>query len=159
MTILVLIETVFVIIWEIFHGRVSLNSVILLLLANFVSGFGLELMYTSLIENIRSGLTYLHNFQLIVLLPKFIEIPFFVCTKRKNLLILKQSSDSLVIVAKEFLKLPNLHMLIKQKSPLLPRNLALQIFGKLLIVFSTKENLLYLLYSMAQRSCLLHLIK
>ena len=50
-------------------------------------------------------------------------------------------------------------MLIKQKSPSLPRNLALGTFSKLLIVFSTKVNLLYLLYSTAQRSCLLHLIK
>ena len=36
-------------------------------------------------------------------------------------------------------------MLIKQSSLLLPRNLALVTFGKLLIVFSTKVNLLYLL--------------
>ena len=41
--------------------------------------------------------------------------------------------------------LPNLHMLIKQKSPLLSRNLALVTFGEMLIVFSTKVNLLYLL--------------
>ena len=50
-------------------------------------------------------------------------------------------------------------MLTKQKSPSLPRNLALTIFGKLLIVFSTKVNLLYLFFSMAPRGCLLHLIK
>ena len=50
-------------------------------------------------------------------------------------------------------------MLIKQKRPSLPRNLALGTFGKLLIVFSTKLNLLYLLYSMDRRCCLLHLIK
>ena len=50
-------------------------------------------------------------------------------------------------------------MLIKQKRPSLPRNLALGTFGKLLIVFSTKINLLYLLYSMDRRCCLLHLIK
>ena len=50
-------------------------------------------------------------------------------------------------------------MLIKQKSPSLPRNLALDIFGKLPIVFSTKVNLLYLVYSVAQRRCLLYLIK
>ena len=50
-------------------------------------------------------------------------------------------------------------MLIKQKSPLLPRNLAVMTFGELLVVFSTKVNLLYLLYSMAQKCCLLHLIK
>ena len=41
----------------------------------------------------------------------------------------KESSDRLVIVAKGFLKLPNLHMLIKQKSQLLPENLALMTFG------------------------------
>ena len=50
-------------------------------------------------------------------------------------------------------------MLIKQKSLLLPRNLALLTSGELLIVFSTKVNLLYLLYSTVQRCCLLHLIK
>ena len=38
-------------------------------------------------------------------------------------------------------------MLLKQKSPSLPRNLALGTFGELLIVFSTKVNLLFLLYS------------
>ena len=65
----------------------------------------------------------------------------------------------LVMVAKGFLKLPNLHMQIKQMSPSLPRNLALGTFGKFLIVFSIKVNLLYLLYSMVQTCCLLHLIK
>ena len=40
---------------------------------------------------------------------------FFVCSNRRNLLNLKESSDRLVIIAKGFLKLPNLHMLIKQK--------------------------------------------
>ena len=37
----------------------------------------------------------------------------------------------------------------------LPRNLAVGTFGELLIVFSTKVNLLYLLYLTAQRCCLL----
>ena len=49
-------------------------------------------------------------------------------------------------------------MLIKN-NPSLPKNLALRTFGKLPIVFSTKVNLLYLLYSMAQSCCLLHVIK
>ena len=48
-------------------------------------------------------------------------------------------------------------MLIKQKSPSLPRNFALGTFGELPIVFSTKANLLYVLYSTARRCCLLHL--
>ena len=60
-TILVL-TVVFVIIWEMFHGRISLNSVLLLLLVNFVSGFRLEFMWISLIESIRSSVTHLHSF-------------------------------------------------------------------------------------------------
>ena len=39
-------------------------------------------------------------------------------------------------------------MLLKQKSPSFPGNLALATFGELLTVFSTNVNLLYLLYSM-----------
>ena len=46
-----------------------LNSVLLLLLMNILSGFGLELMYISLIENIRPSFIHLHGFQLLVLLP------------------------------------------------------------------------------------------
>ena len=141
LTILVLIGTVFVI-FEMFSGKISLSSVLLLLLVNFVSGFRLELM--SLIVSIRSSL---------------IEITFFDCTNKINLLNLKESSDRLVIVAKRFLKLPNLYMLIKQNSLSLPRNLALETFGELLIVFSTQVNLLYHLYSTARKCCLLYLIK
>ena len=69
MTILVLIGTVFVIIWEMFHGRISLKTVLLLLLVNFVSGFRLELIYLSLMVSIKSSLTHLHGFQLLVWLP------------------------------------------------------------------------------------------
>ena len=84
---------------------------------------------------------------------------FFRLHHRINLLNLKLSSNRLVIIAKGFLKLPNLHMLRKQKILSLPRNFALGTFGKLLIVFSKKLNLLYLLYSTALSCCLLHLIK
>ena len=66
-----------------------------------------------------------------------------------NLLNLKYSSNRLVIV----------HTLLKQKNSLLPRNLALGTFRELLIVFSTNVKLLYFLYSMAKRFCLLYLIK
>ena len=84
---------------------------------------------------------------------------FFVCTNRIDNLTLKESSGKLVIVAEGFFKLASLHMLIKQKSPSLPRNLAHRTIGELLIMFSTKVNLLYLLYSVARRCCLLHLLK
>ena len=52
-----------------YHGRISLSLVVLLLLVNFMTGFRLKLMYISLIENIRSSLTHLHGFQLLVRLP------------------------------------------------------------------------------------------
>ena len=45
-----------------------LNLALLLMLVNFVTGFRFELMYISLIENIRSSLIHLHGFQLPVLL-------------------------------------------------------------------------------------------
>ena len=60
-----------------FLGGISLSSVLLLLLVDFLRGFRLELIYISLIENIRSSLTHLNGFQLLVLLPYFIEITFF----------------------------------------------------------------------------------
>ena len=60
---------------------------------------------------------------------------------------------------KRVLEAANLHMLIKQESLSLRRNLALGTFGKLLIVFSTKVNLLYPLCSTAGRFCLQHQIK
>ena len=43
--VLMLIGMIFLIIWLIFHGRISLNSELLLLPLNFVSGFRLKLMY------------------------------------------------------------------------------------------------------------------
>ena len=45
-------------------------------------------------------------------------------------------------------------MLIKQKNLSFPGNLALGTFGKLLIVFLTKVNLLYLFHSVARREML-----
>ena len=67
LTIPMLIGTVFPILWEIFHGRVSLNSVLLQMPVNFVNGLRLELIYISLTITIRSNLTHLHGFQLLVL--------------------------------------------------------------------------------------------
>ena len=49
--------------------------------------------------------------------------------------------NKLVIAAKEFLKRPNVLMLIKQRRLLLPINLALVTFGELLIIFSTNVDL------------------
>ena len=140
-------------------GRISLKSLLLLLLLDIV---GDVLIGIDVYTPHRKYQVKLHSF------PWFSAAcaaaivhrnHFFVCTKRINFSILKYILYRLVIVAKAFLKLLNLHMLIKQKSLLLPRNLALGTFGELLIVFSTKVNLLYILYSAVERYCLVHLIK
>ena len=47
----------------------------------------------------------------------------------------------------------------KTKETITSKNLALRTFGKMLILFSAKVNLLYLFFSTTQRCCLLHLIK
>ena len=69
MTTLMLTGMVYMIILEMFYGRISSNSVLLLLLGNFVNGFRSELMYTSHTESIRSSLTHINGFELLVLLP------------------------------------------------------------------------------------------
>ena len=113
------------IIWEMFHGKILLRLVFLLLLVNFVSE--LELMYIYLIVSTRSILTHL-----LTHLFSFLQTEeIFWINKR----------------------------VLKAKSPSLFRNLAPWTFGDLLIVFWTKVNLLYLLYSGARRCCLLCLIK
>ena len=67
----------------------SLNLELQQLLMNFVSEFRLELRYISHIVNIRSSITHLHDFLLLVLLPELIKIVFFLCANRINLLNLK----------------------------------------------------------------------
>ena len=109
MTILVLIWMVFIIIWEMFDGRMSLNLVLLLLLVNFPSRSRLELINISLTISIRSSLIQLYGLQLLVMLPRLIKITFFVWINKSS------ASYLGLIFAKEFLKLPKLFILIKQK--------------------------------------------
>ena len=60
----------------------QLLLLVLLLSASVVSGFKLELMYISLTVGVRWNLIHLHAFQLLMLLPWFIEINFlFVSTE------------------------------------------------------------------------------
>ena len=143
---------VYVIIWEMFHGRISLNAVLLLLLVNFVSGSGWNwCIYPSsrvsgqawLISMVFSCLCCCHSSykSLFSFVPNL--LPNLSTKSKVNF---RQASNR----CKRFLRLPNLHMLIKQKSPSFPWNLALWTLGELLIVCSTKLNLLYL-YSAAWR--------
>ena len=135
-----------------FHGRISLNSVLLLLLVNFVSGFRLELMYIPR-----------HKYQV-----KPHSSPWFsaacaaAIVHRNHFIRLYQqnkSSESKVKFrqasncCKRVLEAAKLAYATKTKESIsLPRNLAFRTFGKLL-------KLLYLLYSTDRRCCLLHLIK
>ena len=120
----------------------------------FVNGFRLELMHIFPIVSIRWGSTIsmvlgcLYCYHVIE-----ITSLFFTC--RLNLLCIKRSSDRLLNIAAGFSSLPNLIMLIKEKSLLLPRNFALVAFGKLLLVFPTKQNL-YFLYLITLRSIFIY---
>ena len=82
-----------------FHGRISLNSALLLLLVNSVSRFKLQLMYIYLIINTRSTLTPLHGFQLLVLLPYLFNGPE----------VLPSASDKAKLFAKKFSENSNFH--------------------------------------------------
>ena len=150
MIIHVLIGAVFVIIWQRFHFRISLNSVLLLLPVNFVCRLRLELIHIYICICIPH-----HKYQVKPHSPSWFSAAyaaaaaivhtnqFFVNINRINFLSWKESSDRLVILTKGFLKLPNLDVL---KKCCTSQKLGSQEFGKLLIVFSTKVNLLYLLY-------------
>ena len=148
MIIHVLIGAVFVIIWQRFHFRISLNSVLLLLLVNFVCRLRLELIYIYICIPHHRYQVKLHSsrwFSAAYAAAAAIvhTYQFFVNINRILFLSWKESSDRLVILTKGFLKLPNLDVL---KECCTSQKPGCQEFGKLLIVFSTKVNLLYLLY-------------
>ena len=131
MATLMLIGLVFVIIWEMIHGKISLISVLLLLQVNFVSAFRLKLMYIPHRQyQVKPHLS-----------PWFSTACAAAIVHRNHFFCLYQQSKSLKSkvkfrqtsnYCKGFLKLPNLLMLVKQKSLSFPRNLAYGAFGKLL---------------------------
>ena len=93
-----------------FHRRIPLDKVLLLLLLNFLSAF--TLMYISLILSIRSNLTHLHDFQEIFLLPQFIEITLLGKSTIHSLFngpeVLPSASDKAKLFAKNFSNNSNL---------------------------------------------------
>ena len=111
MTILGLIGMVFVIICEIFHGRISLNSVVLLLLVNFVSGFRSQLIYISLIQVLGQTLLIFIVFSCLCSCHSSQKNHFFH--------LYQQNKYQPVIFAKGFFKLPNFYMLITHIEKLL----------------------------------------
>ena len=138
-----------------FHLRISLNLVLLLLLVNFASGFRLGLMYIFLIEDIMSSLIHLHGFPVACAAAIVHRNHFFYLYQKDksydSTVKLRQASNHCTRVPESA---KSACMANKTKEFITSQKL-----GKLLIVFSTKVNLLYLLYSMAWRCFLLHLIK
>ena len=136
MIYLMLNGTVFMIILEIFLGRISLNS---LNASSAASDFfewvqvGIDIYYIPIVS-IDQALLISMIFSCLCCCHSSEKSIF--CWYQQN----KSSESKLkfksLIVAKGFLKLPNLHMIIKQRSPLFPKNLALRTFGELIIVFS-----------------------
>ena len=151
-----LIETVFVIIWEMFHERIFLNSAFLLLLVNFVGWFSLELMLIFLIVNIRTNLTHIYWFSTVRTAAIFHKNYFFLLYQQNKYSESKVKLGQANNCCKRVLEVTKFAYANKTRESI---NLTVGTFGKLLIVFSIKVNLLYLLYSTAERRCLLHLIK
>ena len=138
---------------------IGMVLVLLLLLVNFVIEFSLELVYVSLIISIRSSLTHLHGFQLLVWLPYLIGITFF-CLYQQN-----KSSESKVKFrqasnhCKGVLQASKMEYANETKEKFTSQKLGSWHFWWIANSILKKVNLLYLLYSMAQWCCLLHLIK
>ena len=132
-----------------FDGRISLNSVLLLLLVNFVSGFRLELMYISLIRSITSRLTHIHGLQ-----------QQLFCFYQKD-----KSSESKVKFrqasnhCKRVLEAVKLAYAHKTKESITCKKLDSWDIWQISNSVLNKVTLLYLLYSVAQRCCHLYLIK
>ena len=120
---------------------------LLLLLVYFVSGFRLELMHVPHLKyqvkphsstwfsaDCAADIVHRNHY-------------FRLCQQNKSSkskVMFRQASNRCNCC--QLQQLPLLHMLLKQNSLSLPRNLALGTFGELLIVFLTKINQLYLLY-------------
>ena len=123
-----------------FHGRISLNSVLLLVLLNFVNGFMLELMYISLIPH--QVKPHSSSWFSASSTAAIVHRNHFFLLNQQN-----KSSESKVKFrqannrCKRVLKAAKLEYANKKKSPSLSRNLALGTFGELQIAFSTKVNL------------------
>ena len=85
MIIFVLIGTVFMIIWEMFHGRISLNSVLLLLLVRAQVGIDVYIPHRKYQVKPHSSPWFSAACAAAIVHRNH----FFVCTKKINLLILK----------------------------------------------------------------------
>ena len=126
------------------------------LILKFAGGFRMQVKYITLTESTKSSFFYIHDFHLLVLLILLIEITSFICINKINILYLRASSNRSAIVAKEFLSLLSLSMLVKEEIIKLLKSVDLVTFGEFRMKFSRKINLSLILHLMMFRSCLLH---
>ena len=150
--------TFFVIFGEIFYGRISLNSVASVAASEFCKWVQVEID------------VYIPNYQVKPhSFPWFSTVcaaaivhrnHFFICINRINLLNLKfRQASNCCKKASWSCQVPKLAYANITKDSITPQKLGYPTFCELPMVFSTKVNLLHLVYSMPQRCCLLHLIK
>ena len=137
---------------------ISLNSVLLLLLVNFVSGSRFELMYVSLIVSISWSLASpwfsTACAAAIIHWNDFFRLHQQNKTSKSKVKFRQASSR-----CKRFLEVTNRASVNKAKECVTSKKLGSRAFGELPIVFSTNADLLYSLYSTARRCCFFHLIK
>ena len=149
MTFLLLIGMVLVIIWEVFHGRISLNLGLLLLLVNFIRHHKYHVkphsspwwFSAACAPSIAHRTQFFHLYQQ--------------NKSSESKLNFRQASNC----CKRVFESAKLAYTTKTKESMTSQKLGSRVFGELVIVFSTKVNLLYLLYSMDRMCYLMHLIK
>ena len=124
MNILALIGTVLVIISEMFYGRISLNWVFLLLI-NFVN-LNPQVRIDVYVPHPKHQVKpHSSSWFSAACAAAIVHRNHFFRLYQQNKSSESKVKSRQVVVATGLLKLPTLHMLIKQKCPSLPRNLVL----------------------------------
>ena len=141
--ILVLIGPVFMNIWDLLHGRISLNL--------------------RLFQGWNQLCILQHKYQVKPRSPTWLSPACAAATAYRNHFFHFYWQNTSCVKAsyccKSILEAAKLAYVKKTKRLSLPRNFAFRDFGELLLEFWTKVNLLYPLYLMTLRYCLLHLVK
>ena len=152
---------IFVIISEMFHRRISLSSVLLLLLVNFLSRFRSELMYISLPHRKYQVKPHSSSWFSAACAAAIVHRNHFFLLHQRE-----KSSDSKVKFrqainrCKRVLETAKRAYSNKTKKFITSQKLGSCDFWWIaIIVFSAKVYLLYLLYSTGRSCCLLHMIK
>ena len=144
----------FVIIWEMFHGRISLNYAAGELCKWIRVGIDVYIPHRRYQVMSHSSPCFLAAYTVVIVYGNYFFHLYQPNKSSKSKAKFRWASNC----CKRVLEAAKLAYANKKRVYHFPFS-ALGTFGKLLIAFSTKVNLLYFLYSTAQRCFLLHLIK